>query len=147
MAHPVKLTKIHFGVFPVLRLNVTLALVVTINNRNYASFKYKNTTTYVTYRGNVVAEAPIESDDIRARSKHNISTSVEIFADKLVLDPHFWIDLSVGSLNFTTSTTLEGKVNLFKILKLHATTSSTCDISLFVKSQTVDSICNSKTKL
>ena len=62
--------------------NVSLGLVVTVDNPNYGGFKYKNNTVYINYRGNLVAEAPIENDLIPARAKHNISTTVIIFADQ-----------------------------------------------------------------
>ncbi|KAK7837017.1 hypothetical protein CFP56_021770 [Quercus suber] len=57
--------------FSALTPNVTLSLgtVVAIENPNYGSFKYKNTTSYVTYHGEVVGEAPIEQRYVRARHK------------------------------------------------------------------------------
>ena len=53
-------------------LNVTMGITVTINNPNYGSFKYGNSTMSVTYHRDLVAEAPIEVDKIPARGKHDI---------------------------------------------------------------------------
>ncbi|KAF6137426.1 hypothetical protein GIB67_009902 [Kingdonia uniflora] len=140
----------HFDaeVFPAFGLNVTLALVLTINNhRNYGSFKYDNTTAYLSYHGEVIAEAPLEGDLIPARSKHNISTTVDIGVDKLVESPYFLNESSQGVLNFTSVTTLRGIVRVFKVFHLHAVAHSTCEVALFLKLETVDSICTSKLKL
>lgn len=133
-------------VFPNIKGNVSLGLVVTVDNPNYGGFKYKNSTAYINYRGNLVAEAPIENDSIPARAKHNISTTVVIFADKLAADPNFLSDFLSGVLNFTSSTTLNGKANVFNILKLKASSSSSCNITVLVQTQSVGSVCKTKTR-
>ncbi|KAM7506228.1 hypothetical protein LguiB_005132 [Lonicera macranthoides] len=127
-------------------LNVTLGLVVTINNRNYGSFRYKNSTAYVTYRGTLAAEAPIKEDTIPARGKLDVGTTVVIEGEKLVLNPTFWTDYFSGCLNFTSSTTLHGKATMLKFLKIKATTFSTCDISVFVLAMNATSVCSSSVK-
>ncbi|XP_022777404.1 uncharacterized protein LOC111318802 [Durio zibethinus] len=143
----VTLESIHLVVFPVVKGNVSLGLEVTVDNPNYGGFKYRNSTAYIFYRGNLVAEAPIENDSISARAKHNISTKVIIFAEKLGTDGNFVIDILSGILNFTSSTILHGKVNVFNILKLKASSSSSCNISVLVQNQTAYSVCKIKTRL
>ncbi|XVF27826.1 hypothetical protein REPUB_Repub14bG0142600 [Reevesia pubescens] len=86
------LESIDLIVFPGIKGNISLGLVVTVDNPNYGGFKYKNTIAYISYCGNLVAEAPIQNDSIPARSKHNISTTVIIFAEKLATDPNFFND-------------------------------------------------------
>ncbi|XP_058071019.1 uncharacterized protein LOC131220064 [Magnolia sinica] len=138
---------IEFQVFPFLQLNVTLGLVVTVKNRNYGSFKNDNSTAFVYYHGELVAEAPIERGMIPARSSRNISTTVEILADKLLTSLYFWADIGTGSLNLTSSLTLHGKASFLKLIKIHATAINTCDISVFLHSGTVDSSCHAKIKI
>ncbi|XVE51151.1 hypothetical protein DITRI_Ditri02bG0016000 [Diplodiscus trichospermus] len=141
------LESINLVVFPAIKGNVSLGLVLTVYNPNYGGFKYENSTAFINYRGNLVAEASIENDSIPARAKHNISTTVIIFADKLAADLNFLPDFFSGVLNFTSSTTLHGKANVFNVLKLKASSSSSCNISILVQTQSVDSICNSKIRL
>ncbi|GMI89493.1 hypothetical protein like AT3G54200 [Hibiscus trionum] len=133
--------------FPDAKGNVTLGLTVMVDNPNYGGFKYDNSTAYINYGGNLVAEAPIGEDSISPRSKKTISTSVIIFADKLVTGRDFWSDFFIGAFNFTSSTTLHGKVNVFKIFKLKGSSSSYCNISVFLHNQTTDSVCTYKIKL
>ncbi|KAK9267495.1 hypothetical protein L1049_009923 [Liquidambar formosana] len=133
-------------IFPVVKLNVTLGIALTIDNRNYGGFKYEDSTSYVSYRGTVVAEAPIEHDRIPARGKLNVSTSVEIVGDKLILDPQFKQDCDSGIVNFTSSTILHGKVILLNFWKKKATTYSACNISIYVIDQAADSVCHSRVK-
>ncbi|KAL4628472.1 hypothetical protein ACB092_05G240900, partial [Castanea dentata] len=91
-------------VIPAIKLNVSLGIVVTVNNRNYGGFEYQNSTTYVTYRGDVVAEAPIQADTIPARRKHNISTTViaiilKVFKKKATSDCTCDTSLFLGNVS------------------------------------------------
>lgn len=130
--------------FP-FHLNVTIGVLVTIDNRNYGSFMYGNSTTYVTYRGTPAAEAPIQADTMPARANHDIATELLIVVDALTTNPYFWADYNTaGCLNFTSTTSLNGKANVLKLFNIKLTTCTTCDISLFVKTQNLTSVCNSK---
>lgn len=147
-AHPVALENITTGGgFPNVTLNVTLRMIVTIDNRNYGSFKYRNTTAHVNYRGGIVADVPIEAALVPARGKINISTSADLMADKLLSSPYFLGDIESGSLNLTSVANLHGEVTMLKFLSLHARAMSTCDFTLWTKTQKVDSNCKSKIKL
>lgn len=128
-------------------LNVTLGITVLVDNPNYGSFKYKDSTTYVTYHGTDIAEAPIEHDTIPARGTHDISTDVVIEGEKLIFSPSFPNDSLAGVFNFTTTTTLHGKATALKILKMKVKSINTCNISLVPLSQNVTTVCISKIKL
>ncbi|KAK7308084.1 hypothetical protein VNO77_41679 [Canavalia gladiata] len=141
----VKLERIEIG-FPSPEINVSLGLVVTVENPNHGSFTYQNSTAYLNYRGNIVAEAPIHEDTIPARGDHNISTSLDIFADirKFKDLPS---DFLRGVINFTSTTTLQGKVKILHLFKFKATSYSNCDLSLLVHDKSINSTCNTKIKL
>ncbi|KAK4346664.1 hypothetical protein RND71_033003 [Anisodus tanguticus] len=142
----VTLESVRFEPFPALHLNITIGLILTIHNRNYGSFTYDNSIAYVTYRGDPAAEAPIEADTIPARADHDLKTTVLVDSDGFSKNPNFSGDVFSGCLNFTSSTTLHGKVTVWKVLKHKATTVSTCDISVFTKFLNATSVCKSKIK-
>ncbi|XP_057764873.1 uncharacterized protein LOC130985770 [Salvia miltiorrhiza] len=129
-----------------LQINVTLGLLLTVKNPNHASFRYENTTAYISYRGSPVAEAPIEADTIPARRDHDISTDLVVDADRLVANSGFLGDVLAGCLNFTSSTTLHGRAKVLNLFKITATTYSTCDISVYIFYGNATSVCNSKFK-
>nr|KYP67357.1 hypothetical protein KK1_013685 [Cajanus cajan] len=142
----VKLEHFSLEVFPALALNVSLGTVVTVDNPNHGSFTYQNSTAYIYYRGNLVAEAPLHEDTIPARKDHNISTTVTIFVDaeKFQDLPN---DNERGVVEFTSTTTLVGKVKvLLDLFKIKATSYSICHLSLFVRDQSINSTCNSEIK-
>ncbi|XP_058217541.1 uncharacterized protein LOC131328642 [Rhododendron vialii] len=105
-AHAVSLENIEVQIFPAFSLNVTIGLVVTINNRNYGSFKYQNSTSYIDYHGTNIAEVLIEGGTVPARRKYNLSTYANVAAGKLITDSHFLSDLIAGSFNLTSTATL-----------------------------------------
>ncbi|KAG8385710.1 hypothetical protein BUALT_Bualt03G0073500 [Buddleja alternifolia] len=128
-------------------LNFTLGITVNVDNPNYGSFKYDNTTAYITYRdATPVAEAPIEADTLPARGQHDISTAVPVVMDSLITNPYFVADFFAGCLNFTSSSTFKGKATVLKFMKIKATTYSTCNISVYVVAQNVSSVCRSQIK-
>ncbi|OAY35144.1 uncharacterized protein LOC110627530 [Manihot esculenta] len=144
IAHSFGLNNFESGNFTA---NVTLSLVITIENPNYGSFMFRNSTGYVNYHEDLVAEIPIDGCFVPSHSTVNIPTSGALMEDKLLENPYLLPDIMAGSLNFTSSAVIYGKVSVLKILKLHATAYISCDISIFVPSQDIESTCNSKFKL
>lgn len=141
---PVSLKSIEFHMSPTPELNLILGLFVTVKNPNFGVFEYPNGTAFIYYHRKLVAEAPIESGVIPARSTQNISTFVEIMANQLASSPYFLADVSAGVLHLTASTTLRGKASgIFRIIKISATSLTECYISVFLKGF-IDSICDSK---
>lgn len=94
-----------------------------------------------------MAAVPIVHNLVPARGRLNITSSADFMMGKLITNPRFFEDVVSGSLNLTSTATLHGKVNLFKILKMHAAAFSACDISFNVTQREVQSQCKSKIKL
>ncbi|KAH7860181.1 hypothetical protein Vadar_010266 [Vaccinium darrowii] len=122
-------------------------MVITISNPNYGSFKFKNTKAFISYHGENVAEVPIGPELVPARGKLNIRTYASVTADKLVLNHHFLKDLVTGRFDLTSTATLHGKVSVLKVFKLRAQVYSTCDITIVVRTQGLESECESRIKL
>lgn len=137
---------IAFKPLPAFKLNVSLALVVTIKNPNYGSFEYKNGTATIYYHEEEVAAVQIEDGEIPARDTQDIRNSVIVIADKLILNNYFLFDFLTGCFNFTSSSTIHGKASLFKIMKTHATAVTDCNILVCLNNAT-DSSCHSKMKI
>ncbi|KAF8016688.1 hypothetical protein BT93_H2035 [Corymbia citriodora subsp. variegata] len=139
---PAGLNKIQFN-----GTGIRLNTLVTIHNPNYGSFEYKNATNYVNYHGLTVAELPLRQNRVPARAKVNMTTSTDLSFGKLLSHPNFSQDVALGYLNFTTSATLPGKVNVANILKFRATTYINCYILFYIQSQDMDSKCTTRLKI
>ncbi|KAI3676698.1 hypothetical protein L1987_86311 [Smallanthus sonchifolius] len=134
------------NLFDIYDTNVTLGITVGINNPNYGGFKYENSTSYVTYHGDVVAVAPVMADTIPARGQHSVGTTVLVIGKSLISNPNFSKDRGTNILNFTSTTTLKGKIIVLKLFKKKATTYSSCDVSLHILEKNATSVCRSKVK-
>ncbi|KAK7253179.1 hypothetical protein RIF29_37682 [Crotalaria pallida] len=133
--------------FPEFQLNVSLGIMIKVNNPNYGGFSYQSSTSYLNYRGNLVAEALIHEDTIPSHGALNISTTLNILGDDLSKFQGLPGDYFKGVINFTSTTTLPGKVRILKIIKFKAISYSTCDLSIFVQVKSVNSTCNTRLKL
>ncbi|KAK4284410.1 hypothetical protein QN277_001248 [Acacia crassicarpa] len=145
---PVKLERFDSAVsFPDLEfeLNLTLGVVATVKNPNHASFTYQNSTATLSYRGNLVGEAPVNGDTVPDHGELNVSTPLVVhLADKLLNGGNIVQDFNNGVVNFISATTLQGRVKILKIFKKKATSFSTCHIYVFTKNQTIYSTCQNK---
>ncbi|CAJ2650990.1 unnamed protein product [Trifolium pratense] len=142
----VKFGRFHIGALPNLDLNLSLAIVVNVDNPNHGSFTYHNSTAYLNYRGRLLAEAPLPQDTIPARKSHNISTIVNVYVD-IAEVPDLISDFFSNYINFTSTTTLVGKVKILKFIKIKATSYSTCYIIVHIPDRSVNSTCDIQLKL
>ncbi|CAI8589502.1 unnamed protein product [Vicia faba] len=142
----VKFGRFMFDVTPIIDLNASLAILVTVDNPNHGSFTYQNSTAYLHYRGRLLAEAPLHEDTIPALKSHNISTVLNVYVDVTEV-PDLLGDYLSGIISFTSITNLVGKVKILKFIKIKATSYSTCEILVYTRNQTVNSICNIQLKL
>ncbi|CAH1423560.1 unnamed protein product [Lactuca virosa] len=143
-AHPTKLENVQFQLIPNVSINATLVLTLTIDNRNYGGFKFKDSIANVYYRGMLIAEVPVEHAQVPARGSFTLTTSANITGGKLATDPNFYSDIGSGWLNFTSTSTMHGKVTLLKIVGVKAKVDNLCDISVDILKLEVDPKCHSK---
>ncbi|KAK7324785.1 hypothetical protein VNO77_28629 [Canavalia gladiata] len=143
--HPVGLENLKFSLN--FSSNVSLGMILTMGNPNYASFEFKNSISHVNFHKNVVADVPIQGEVVPARGTINVTTSAGLMVEKLILDPDFFTDISTGYLNLTSTSVLPGIARVLKIIKLKATTYSSCNISMEIHTKAVSSNCIAKLKL
>ncbi|XP_024989332.1 late embryogenesis abundant protein At1g64065-like [Cynara cardunculus var. scolymus] len=144
IAHPTNLENVQFQLYPNVSINATLVLTMTIDNRNYGGFEFKDSVAYVYYRGMLIGEVPIEHSKVPARGSFTMTTYANITGGKMATDPDFYNDIASGTLNFTSTTSMHGKVSVLKIVKVGAKVDSFCDICVHILTQEVDPVCHSK---
>ncbi|KAF8029624.1 hypothetical protein BT93_E2139 [Corymbia citriodora subsp. variegata] len=144
---PQPVTLLHLHSDSPLEFNLTLGLTVTVDNRNYGSFTYQDSMLYINYHDTEVANGLLAADTIPARAKHNISTSVVVFGDRLVTNVNFKSDVFGGVMNFTSSSVLHGEAKVLKFIKKKATSYTTCNISIHITQRTPYSVCKNELKL
>ncbi|KAK4801062.1 hypothetical protein SAY86_021549 [Trapa natans] len=131
-----------------VQLNLTLDLGITVENPNKVGFRYKNSSAQLNYRGQMVGEVPIPADKISAGERKPINLTLTLLADRLLSDSQVYSDVLSGELPLNTYTKISGKVLLMNIFRIHAVTTASCDLTLFVSSRTIgNQQCQYKTKL
>jgi hypothetical protein len=141
-----KFGRFHIDGLPNVDLNFSLAVVVNVDNPNHGSFTYQNSTAFLNYRGRILAEAPLLKDTIPARKSHNISTILNVYVD-ITEVPDLISDFLSNYINFTSTTTLVGKIKILKFIKIKATSYSTCYIVVHIPDNSVNSTCDIQLKL
>lgn len=130
------------------QLDVSLHLNVSVYNPNVASFKYSNSSTFLSYRGREVGSAPIPPGKVGAKKTEKLETDLNIHALQIVMDSNLTSDLKAGIIPINTYSSLQGKLNVINVFKHHAVSTSDCSANIMVTNQTLgDFSCDYKIKL
>jgi hypothetical protein len=119
------------------KLDVALHLNVSVHNPNVASFKYKNSSTYLSYRGREVGSAPIPAGSVGAKKTVKLQTDLDIQALQIVMTANLTSDLQAGVIPISTHAAIAGKLNIVNIFKHHAISTSDCNANIMVANQTL----------
>ena len=129
-------------------VNVSLDIDLSIKNPNEVSAKYKDTSAFLNYRGQVVGQVPIPAGKISADSTQPMNVTLTLLADRLLSDSQLFSDVMAGAIPFNTLTKISGKVSIFNLFKVQFTSTTRCDLVVFVSNSTIgDQKCKYKTKL
>ncbi|KAL3517223.1 hypothetical protein ACH5RR_024125 [Cinchona calisaya] len=128
--------------------NMTLTADVSVKNPNYATFKYKNTTTTLFYRGTVIGEARGPPGKSKARRTMRMNITIDFIMDRLTNHPMLNSDVGSGLLPMSSFTRVGGRVNMVGIVKKHVVVKMNCSIAVNITSRTIqDQKCKRKVKL
>jgi hypothetical protein len=112
------------------------------------SAKYKDSSAFLNYRGQVVGEVPIPAGKISADSTKPMNVTLTLVADRLLSDSQLFSDAMAGAIPFNILTKISGKVSIFNLFKVKFTCTVRCDLVVFVSNSTIgDQKCKYKTKL
>ncbi|KAJ7565038.1 hypothetical protein O6H91_02G045300 [Diphasiastrum complanatum] len=130
-------------------VKLALNLRISIHNPNYAALHYSSdSATSIFYHGQLAGQAPIAAGAIPARQTRYLTSIVNFRGDKIVTNPNLLPDFNSGEFPISTQTAISGKVSVLKVLKRHTVAASACNVSLSVRSQSLEYfICNYPTRL
>jgi hypothetical protein len=119
------------------KLNLSFDVAVTVNNPNYASFRYGDVVTELHYHGTPVGQSVVLAGEVGARTTQTVAATVELEADKVVYTAAFINELAASvfhpplMLPFETRTTVVGKAVVAGTFKIKASSAVTCSISSY----------------
>lgn len=103
---------------------------LSVKNTNFGHYKFESTTIYFFYGGAVVGSAYVPSWRARARSTRKIRVEVQLSSTGLLDRVQLSNDLNAGVLPLNSRSTLEGKVELMKLLKKKKSAEMECFIAI-----------------
>ncbi|KAK4266918.1 hypothetical protein QN277_023776 [Acacia crassicarpa] len=131
-----------------VRVNMTLAVAMTIKNPNAVTFRFDNTTTTMDYHGTTVAEAYGPPGEAKARRTFPMNITVDFMADRLLSSSELYSDITGGEMNMTSFSIVPGRVNIWNIVKKHVVINLNCSLTIDVRGESVkEMICKRKVKL
>ncbi|KAL2649748.1 hypothetical protein R1flu_017876 [Riccia fluitans] len=131
------------------KVNVSLDTKVSVNNPNYASFKYRNTTAFIFYHGKEIGESSIPEGKIKSRGTVQLAVPVSVFISSNLLNANLTTDLTSGVFPVSSQVEITGTANFLNIIKLkNARSTSHCDLEIFLSNQSLKSVdCDNKFKI
>lgn len=127
---------------------MTLTADVSVKNPNYASFKYKHTTTTLYYYGTKIGEARSPAGKAKARRTMRMNITVDIITDRLISHPMLTTEMASGLIKMNSYTIVRGKVKMIKLINKHVTVKMNCTASVNTTTRSIqDQKCEKKVKL
>ncbi|CAA0830667.1 Late embryogenesis abundant (LEA) hydroxyproline-rich glycoprotein family [Striga hermonthica] len=116
--------------------NMTIAADVSVKNPNFASFRYRNTTTAIYYRGVVIGEGRWPPGRARAQRTMRMNITVDVMMDRVLSQPDLASDLASGVVTMSSYTMVGGRVKVLTIGK-HVTVTMNCTMTVNITSRTI----------
>ncbi|CAA2969813.1 Hypothetical predicted protein [Olea europaea subsp. europaea] len=107
---------------------------VGVKNTNFGHYKFRNSTINFLYDGLIVGEAFVPEARARARSTKKFNIFVNLSLGNV---PQLGSDLDSGILSLKSKSTLNGKVELFKVLKKKKSTEMDCILAINLRQQLI----------
>ncbi|KAL1329068.1 hypothetical protein HN51_046222 [Arachis hypogaea] len=148
----ITLTNLDFSVnvnpmTPSVKVNMSLLIDMSIKNPNSASFKFRNATTAISYRGVAVAEVKNPPGIAKARRTFRMNVTADVLADRLATRPELFSDVMSGHMTLNTYTEISGRVKVL-VIKKHAEIKMNCTVNVdFSSKQVQDMNCKRKVKI
>ncbi|KAI3407387.1 LEA_2 domain-containing protein [Psidium guajava] len=121
--------------------NITAVVDVSVKNPNAASFRYGNSTTELYYGGEVVGEGRIPAGKAAARRTQSVNVTVEVVPARIAKAARLSSDLAAGNLTMESSTRIDGRVKILKIIRKHVVVTLNCTITYVIASQEIEEKC------
>lgn len=120
--------------------NIMMYAELSVKNTNFGHYKFESTTVYFYYNNAVVGSVIVPSWSARARSTRRVTVEVALSSTSAGLLDRVQLgsDLRSGVLPVNTQSTLNGKVEVLKLLKKKKSADMECFIAINLPHRTVD---------
>ncbi|KAJ8649887.1 hypothetical protein MRB53_002910 [Persea americana] len=114
-----------------VQLNVSLDLIILVQNPNRASFTYGHGKSFVFYRQTQVGEADLPPGRVPSMGSERIGCRLTIQTEKFVSDLGPFIgDVMSGEVGLNATMRIPGKVTVLRVFKRHAVAVVQCHVAI-----------------
>lgn len=112
-----------------------------VKNKNFGRFNYEDGIVMFLYRGVIIGQTNVEEARVRARSTRKVDvTSVDLTSNGLPANSQLGSDISSGIIPITTSSKLDGKIRLMKVIKKKKSAQMNCSMEIVLATKSVQNI-------
>ncbi|MCO5554158.1 hypothetical protein L7F22_007684 [Adiantum nelumboides] len=117
------------GEYPhISALNLSLNILVLLNNPKRAVFHYSFSTAFLYHNGAQLGYSPIPGGHVDEQEAINLTVDLAPQALSLLQGPYIHADVASGELTLATAVVISGHVSVLGIFPHHATSASNCTL-------------------
>lgn len=110
--------------------NLTIYAQVSVKNRNLATFKYRETSTYLFYERNLVGEAWTPPGSVGAKKTEKVNATIDVMVKNMLDVPKLKDDFIAGFMLMNTYTRINGRVKIFNVVKKSVVLKTNCTMKV-----------------
>ncbi|KAM5557472.1 late embryogenesis abundant protein [Rosa sericea] len=112
-----------------------------VKNTNFGHFEYEDGIVVFWYRGVRIGQTNVEEARVRARSTRKVDvSSVDLTSKGLPANSQLGSDISTGTIPITTSSKLDGKIHLMKVIKKKKSAQMNCTMEVVLATKSVQNV-------
>ncbi|KAH7853773.1 hypothetical protein Vadar_006405 [Vaccinium darrowii] len=111
-----------------------------VKNTNFGPYKYDSTTVYFYYNGIQVGSAIIPKSKASFLSTKKINVVVDLTSANITSNPNLASDLNAGILPLTSTSRLNGKVELMLIFKKKKAVNMNCTMNVNTRTSELENV-------
>ncbi|TQD75330.1 hypothetical protein C1H46_039145 [Malus baccata] len=120
--------------------NLEMDVQFGVKNTNFGHFKYKDGIVEFDYRGTKIGQTNVYEERAKARSTRKVEASVDLSSNGLNANSQLASDISLGIIPITSTSRLEGKIHLMKVIKKKRSAHMNCTMDIVLATRSIQNI-------
>ncbi|KAM1471634.1 hypothetical protein EV1_041653 [Malus domestica] len=120
--------------------NLEMDVQFGVKNTNFGHFKYKDGIVEFDYRGTKIGQTNVYEERAKARSTRKVEASLDLSSNGLNANSQLASDISLGIIPITSTSRLEGKIHLMKVIKKKRSAHMNCTMDIVLATRSIQNI-------
>ncbi|CAN6564854.1 unnamed protein product [Malus baccata var. baccata] len=120
--------------------NLEMDVQFGVKNTNFGHYKYKDGIVEFDYRGTKIGQTNVYEERAKARSTRKVEASLDLSSNGLNANSQLASDISLGIIPITSTSRLEGKIHLMKVIKKKRSAHMNCTMDIVLATRSIQNI-------